>query len=335
LTYRYQTNVNNISAPMQTKCYYLIVAIVLIFQSQILYSQDLVRTTGTAQMELTNDKSRLEVENKLQELATIDALEKAFGRVIIQGNATYITNLQTGQEVQTNTVFNTIANTSVKGEVQRVVDKKFTDIEGFKTVAGKKEKVLEIRCDIELMAREIVTPPVNFTSFPLACPDEKCKTTAFKNNDNLYLFFSSPGSGFITVYLDERTQTQCLYPYSTMPAEFEGGVPVEADKKYILFSEIPDFDYFPGKKIIPDIYQLYSNSSQDMNRLFIIFSKKPLNKPSLKDVSEKMLDKKEYAGGYRLPKSLNSEDFQRWLNSYRSIGRDNVQVAIVDITITK
>ena len=313
----------------------LFVVLSLSFISQFIYSQDIKRTTGTAQLELTNDMSRLEIQNKLRELATIDALEKAFGRVIIQGNATYITNQQTGKDVQTNTVFNTIANTSVKGEVQRVVDEKFTDIEGSKTVDGKKEKVLEVRCDIEIMAREIITPPVTFTSFPLGCLEEKCRTTAFKDNDNLFLFFSSPMSGYLTVYLDDRTETNCLYPYSTMPAEFEGGVPVEADKKYILFSEIPDFDYFPGKKIIPDIYQLYSNSSQDMNRLFIIFSKKPLNKPSLKDVSEKMLDKKEYAGGYRLPKSLNSEDFQRWLNAYRSIGRDNVQVAIVDITITK
>lgn len=34
--------------------------------------------------------------------------------------------------------------------------------------------------------------------------------------------------------------------------------------------------------------------------------------------------------GVRLPKSLSSEDFQRWLNSYRSIGREKVQVEIVE-----
>jgi len=300
---------------MQIKYYFLIVVIVLISQSQIIYAQYLVRTTGTAQMELTIDKSRLEVNNKLIELATIDALERAFGRVVIQGNATYITNLQTGQEVQTNTVFNTIANTSVKGEVQRVVDTKFTDIEGTKTVDGKKEKILEIRCDIEVMAREIVTPPVNFTSFPLACPDEKCKTTTFKDNDRIYLFFSSPMSGYITVYLDDKTDSQCLLPHIYMASGFEGGVPVEADKKYFLFSDV---DYF-----------LYTKSPQDMNRLFIIFSKTPLNKPSFEFDSEKDDE------GFIFPKSLSSPDFQRWLNSYRSIGKDNVQVGIVDITITK
>jgi hypothetical protein len=266
-------------------------------------------------MELTIDKSRLEVNNKLRELATIDALERAFGRVVIQGNATYITNLQTGKEVQTNTIFNTIANTSVKGEVTKVINEKFTDIEGFKTIEGKKEKVTEIKCDIEIMAREIVTPPVGFVSFPLGCLDEKCRTTSFKNNERLYLFFSSPVSGYISVYLDDKKTSQCLYPHIYMKSDLEGGVPIEADKKYFLFSDIE--------------YLLFTESLQDMNRLFIIFSKTPLNKPYLK------FDLNKDKEGYILPKSLGSEDFQNWLNSYRSIGRENVQVAIMDITITR
>ena len=306
----------------------IIILFFLFLIAQITYSQGIVRTTGTAQMELTDDKSRLTVKNELREHATINALEKAFGRVIIQGNATYITNLQTGKEVKTNTVFNTIANTSVKGEVLEVLEENFDDIEGYKIVNGKRETVIEIRCDIKIKAREIVTPKVNFTSFPLGCLDEKCRATIFKNNDNFYLFFTSPVSGFISVYLDESKETQCLYPYSSMPSEFEGGVPVEADKKYILFSDKTEFDYFPGKGIIPDTYQLYTNSSQEMNRLFIIFSKTPLNKPSLSAV-------RAIENGYKLPKALPSEAFQRWLNHYRSQEKNNVEVEIVDIIIRK
>jgi hypothetical protein len=256
----------------------------------------------------------LQVKNKLTELATIDALEKAFGRVVIQGNATYISNLQTGQEVQTNTVFNTIANTSVKGEVEKVINIQFTDIEGFKTVDRNKEKVIEILCEIEIMAREIVTPPVVFSSFPLGCLDEKCRSSKFKNNDRLYLFFSSPMSGYLTVYLDVKDSTQCLFPNLYMGPEFEGGVPMEADKKYILFSDVE--------------YYLYTKSLQDMNRLFIIFSKNQLNKPSL-------AWGQTLADGYLLPKSLSSEDFQRWLNNYRSSTKGDVQVSIEDIIITR
>lgn len=311
-----------------------LLVLILISVSGIIYSQDLVRTTGTAQLELTDDKSRSELKNELLQLAKINALEKAFGRVIIQGNSTYITNLQTGREVETNTVFNTIANTSVMGEVQSEISTSYSDVEGVKTVNGKKEKVLEIRCDIEIMARKVETPKVTFTCFPLACPDEKCRTSVFKNRDSFYLFFSSPESGYLTVYLDEKSETQCLYPFSTMSDEYEGGVPVEADKKYILFSQNPEFDYYQGK-VLPDTYELYANSLQDMNRIFIIFSKKILNKPALDNVSEAKLNKELYEKGYRMPKSLSSEDFQRWLNEYRSTGKDNVQVLITDITITK
>jgi hypothetical protein len=135
-------------------------------------------------------------------------------------------------------------------------------------------------------------------------------------------------SGYLTVYLDEKTETQCLYPSSEMPAEFEGGVPVEADTKYILFSKETVPDYFKGKNINMDEYELESKSSQDMNRLFIIYSKSPLNKPSLSVV-------KEIENEYTLPKSLPSEDFQRWLNKHRSMEKSNMQVEIVDITITK
>jgi hypothetical protein len=303
--------------------------VILLLCPFLLSAQKTVTTTGTAQIDIPDNLSRIEVKNKVRELATIDALERAFGRVIIQGNSTYITNLQTGQKVETNTVFNTIANTSVKGEVLEVKDEKFTDVPGTSIIDGRKESITEIRCDIEIKAREITTPLVNFTSFPLGCPDEKCRITAFKNDDILYMFFTSPVSGYISIFLDDRTETACLYPYSTMPEEFEGGVSVSADKKYILFSDKPEFNYFPGKNFFPGSYILFTNNTQDMNRLFVIFSKEPLNKPSLSAVRD--LENSDY----KLPKSLKSEEFQRWLNNYRSHEKANVQVAIIDITITK
>jgi hypothetical protein len=292
------------------------------------FSQKAVTSRGSAQIEVPENLSRLEVKNNVRQLATIDALERAFGRVIIQGNSTYITNLQSGEKVETNTVFNTIANTSVKGEVLEVLDEKFTDVTGTKIVDGKREPVTEIRCDIEVKAREITTPPVDYTAFPLGCLNERCKTTAFKNSDTLYFFFQSPVSGYLSIYLDDKTETSCLYPCSGMPAEFEGGVPVTADKKYILFSDDPRFNYFPGRNIVQDTYTLFCNSSQDMNRVFVIFSKNPLNKPSLKEV-------REIENKIKLPKSLTPEDFQKWLNGYRSIGKADIQVEYIDITITK
>jgi hypothetical protein len=307
---------------------YFRITLFLLISPSLLFSQKTVISKGSAQIEMSENLSRLEIKNKVRELATIDALERAFGRVVIQGNSTYISNLQTGKKIETNTVFNTIANTSVKGEVLEILDEEFTDITGTKTIDGRKEPVTEIRCNISIRAKEISTPPVNFTSYPLSCTDEKCRTTAFKDGDNMFMFFSSAVSGYISIFMDDRTETRCLLPYSTMPKEYEGGVPVSADKKYILFSDKPDFNYFTDKIYAPDTYSLYTDKIQEMNRIFVIFSPAPLNKPSLSEV-------KKIENNFQLPKSLKSEDFQRWLNSYRSLEKANVEVSIIDITITK
>jgi hypothetical protein len=302
--------------------------LLLILIPSVSFSQKTVKSKGTAQIEFPDNLTRQEVKRQAEELATIDALERAFGRVVIQGNTTYLSNVQTGKQTETKSVFNTIANTSVKGEVVNVLNVEFTDLTGTRTIEGKKESFVEIKCDIEIEAREVTSPPINFTAFTLNCTNERCKTTDFKVDDPLYMYFSSPGSGYISIFLDEEGLTQCLYPYNTMPAEFEGGVPVGADKKYILFSEKPEFNYFPGKKYITGPYLLYTNNARSINRLFIIFSKTPLNKPSLMEV-------KKVEGGYTLPKSLKSEDFQRWLNKYRSYEKANLEVDYIDITITK
>jgi len=295
-------------------CFFITVCPVL------LLSQKTVKVKGTAQVEFPDNLTRQEVKRQAEEQATIDALEKAFGRVVIQGNSTYISNVQTGKQIETKSAFNTIANTSVKGEVVEVIKVVFTDLQGNRSIEGKDETFVEIRCDIEIEAREVSTPPVNFTAFTLNCTEERCKTTDFRMDDPLYMSFSSPSSGYISIFIDEEGNTQCLYPYNTMPVEYEGGVPVKADKRYILFTKQPEF-HFTG-------YILFTPNPRSINRIFIIFSKTPLNKPSLSDV-------KVDDAGYKLPKSLKSEDFQRWLNKYRSYEKANVEVDYIDITITK
>lgn len=303
--------------------------LVLTFFPALTFPQKTVKVRGTAQVEFPDNMTRQEVRNQALELATIDALERAFGRVVIQGNTTYLSNVQTGQKIETKAAFNTIANTSVKGEVVRVIGTpQFTEVTGTRTIDGKSETFIEVRCDIEIEAREVTTPPVRFTSFTLNCTEERCKTTEFRINDPLYMYFSSPSSGYISIFLDEEGLTQCLYPYNSMPAEYEGGVPVEADRKYILFSVKPEFNYFDGKNYMTGPYLVYTEAGRSINRLFVIFSRQPLNKPSL---SEAKTDDE----GYILPKSLKSEDFQRWLNRYRSFEKANVEVDYIDITITK
>ncbi len=305
--------------------------IFIIFFPLILSAQkkDIVTTEGTAQIELLKTKSQLDTEKEAEELATINALERAFGKVIIMGNSTYIKNLNTGKQTETMSVFNMLANTMVKGEVIEVINKKFTDIPGIKTIDGKKINITEVKCDIKIKAKELSEPPIDIISFPLACKNIRCETTSFYDNDILYLYFKSPSSGYLSVFLDDNKNSFRLLPYQNMPVKYEDGMPISADKEYILFSTDHEHNYIDDKDFIEDTYLLDAESAQDMNRLFIIFSKRPLNKPELKDNT-----KFEKSQGYTLPKALKSEDFQNWLQKNR-IFRKDIQVKMIDITISK
>ncbi|MCK4700283.1 MAG: hypothetical protein KAT38_08110 [Bacteroidales bacterium] len=313
-----------------------ILNILFILVPFILFSQQLVKTSGEAQVELTETRSRQDVKKEAKELATVNALEKAFGRVIIQGNSTYISNINTGEKTETNSVFNMIANTSVKGEVIEVINEKYEDVKGYKVIDGKKIEVTEILCEITIRARELAEPLIDFTTYPLACTNIKCRTTSFIENDTLFLFFLSPISGYLSVYLDDGEYSQRLLPYKNMPVEYESGMPIMADREYVFFSKQPEHNYFEDKDFEEDVYELYSKSKKDINRLFIIFSKTLLNKPKLvNNIKIEQLTEPELDGGYTMPKALKSEDFQKWLNKCRSYRKNDMQVEIIDITITK
>jgi len=313
-----------------------ILNLLFILSPFFLFSQQTVKTSGEAQVELTENRSRQDVKKEAKELATVNALERAFGSIIIQGNSTYISNINTGEKTETNSVFNMIANTSVKGEVVAVINEKYEDVKGYKVIEGKKFEVTDILCKITIKARELAEPPVDFTTFPLACTNINCKTTSFAENDDFFLYHLSPISGYLYVYLDDGEYSQCLLPYSNMPVEYESGMPVKADREYIFFSKQPEHNYFEDKDFEEDVYTLYSDSKKDINRLFIIFSKTPLNKPKLvSNAKTGQLSKQELDEGYTMPKTLKSENFQKWLNKNRSYRESDMQVEIIDITITK
>ncbi len=307
----------------------------LILTNLSAFSQKSVRTSGSAQLELTIDKSRAEVNQEVLDLALIDALERAFGRVIIQGNSTYISNITTGKKTESNTVFNTIANTSVKGEVIEIISTEYTDVVGNKRVDGKEVEVTEIKCDVVIKARELIEAAIEIECYPLVCPKSNCKTTSFKNNDDLFLWFLSPHSGYVTVYLDDTENSYRLLPYKDMPVKYESGFPVKSDREYIFFSTAKNHNYL-NFEWHEDTYQLYAESAQDINRIFVIFSREPINKPRLhSDLNKDVLSTKELEEGYSSPKALPSEDFQKWLIAIRSFYKKDMQVAIIDITIEK
>jgi len=278
-----------------------------------------VKVTGQSQIEWPDNMTRDQIVKQAEELASIDALERAFGRVIVQGNSTYITNIQTGEKAETNSVFNTIANTSVKGEILDVLKKEIFEIKGFKSIAGKLTEVTEIKCVITIIAREIETPPIEFSVFTLGCDNINCQKEIFRNGDDFYLYFSSPVSGYLTIFIDDKLNSSRLLPYRSMSREYESAVPIDADKSYILFSLAQNM--FKGVAV--DEYKLTTTIPEEMNRLFIIFSKRAFEKPRLENNSNSI----------ELPLQMPSENFQKWLNKTRCYFKDDMQLQIIDITI--
>lgn len=295
--------------------------------------EKIVKTEGSAQVEFPDYKSRQQVEKEAEDQAIINALENAFGRAVIESNSTYLSNINTGEKVETSTCFNMIANTLVKGEVLNVLDKKYDEIPGIKVSDGKRIPVKDLKCTVRIEAREISESMPQFETYPLACINIKCKTTSFKNNDPFYFYFKSPESGYLTIFIDDGKKSQRLLPYLGT-GKFEDGVPINADQEYFLFSRDKNYSYF-GEDYKADEYNMVAENMQDQNRVFIIFSSTPIPKPSLKEgMGIEELSDFEKQGGWQVPKALSSEDFQGWLIKNRIHNRD-ISVKTIDITITK
>ncbi len=312
--------------------FYFILSAILI--APHLFSQnDLVTVTGEAQVDWTPEKSEIHVKREAEDAATIDALERAFGRMVIQGNSTYLKNINTGKLVETNTIFNSIGNSFVKGDVVEVLHTRFEEIEGVAEMEGKKSKTRAIRCTIRLKAKPVTEMTPDFTASTLGCPDPGCRKNDFKDNDPLFLAFQSPSSGFLSVFLDDGKYSQQLLPYSKMADPFQNGIPVTAGEDYLFFSKEKKFTEKISTEC--DEYVMAAESPMDQLRMYILFSSTPLNKLTLVEGSRTdMLTEKEKASGYKLPKEASSEDFQRWLISNQQRKKD-LRVMRIDITVTK
>jgi len=293
-----------------------------------------IRTVeGESQVEFPDTKSRAEVEKEALQKAEIDALERAFGTMVIRGNSTYMKNLNTGQETKTSTSFNSIANTLVKGEVTQVLDTKYEEVAGVVTIDGRKKTVKELKCTATFKVKELGEDAPDFEASPLQCPNPQCSTTTFKNEGSIYLYFKSPYDGYLAVYLDNGTTSQCLFPYPVMPDTYANGVPMKGGKEYILFKD--KLEKYFGESSRANEYELSTEGDQELDRLFIIFSRSPIAKPDLKSgLDDNLLTPSEKARRYSVPKSLLSEDFQKWMIKNRT-HRNDLKVMTIDITIQK
>lgn len=280
----------------------LAITLLCLFFITHFFAQEEIKVEGTFETEFYSNETKEHALKRAKEGAIINALEKGFGTAIFQGNSLYVKNIVTGEKVETKSGFNSIADTYVKGEVVEELSCEFKETPFTKKIGKKNENGIWITCDVKIRAREYKEPEANFEAYAMNCEiKENCITTDFKNKDDFFLFFQSPKTGYIAVFLDDNETSSLLFPYVTFREKYFKGFPIKAGKEYTLFSNDKKNQH---DNLIVD--ELVWESRENMEKLIILFSPEPFELPDLKQ--SKLAS---------LPANLSSEEFNKWLIGLR------------------
>lgn len=272
-----------------------------------------LKESGTYKMRIEKTMSEAEAERICIERAKIDAIEKAFGQTIIQGNSTYIKNKSTGEQTESSNIFSNISESLVNGEW--IQDLKKPEI---KKLLENNE--LYMQANVYGLIREVKSIPITFQASPLNCTNSTCKTTTFRDGDDFYLYFKAPEDGYISIYLDdpEQQKTFRLLPYKSSKIKTTN-YPVKADVEYIFFSSAKAAQ----NEMVDELSMLLNNSKiPEMNKLFILYSPKA-------EFGKPIINQGTANPKIETPLELHSEDFQRWLQ----LTRKGTEVQLMSIIL--
>ena len=283
-----------------------------VLHSILAFSQKTSLSKGQAKIRLEKDWTENQVIAKAREAAIVNAIENAFGSVVVEGNTLYVKNEQSGKANKSDIVFNSISNILVNGEWIKTVEEKYTF-----TV---EEDYRWILFNITGEVRELKKIPFSPEVHTLTCNQLKCSTEVFNSGQELILYFKAPKDGFVAIYLDDNQQTQKLLPYSVQANQ--STFRVEADKEYYFFYS--DKNNQNGKV---DEMELYTDKKIEQNRMFVLYSESDFSKPILSETTSNHNNEL-----YKLPPFMASGSFQLWLQKTRSYNKQ-IELNIIDISI--
>jgi len=263
------------------------------------FGQKIVKTKGQAQVRQESNMSRNEATEKAIELAKINAIEQAFGTYVEQ---------QMDMLIQDDEIsYHIIGSTKVKGEWIETIGEPVihTDTRKENTKYGK-QNVDYISCTIKGKVRAL-TPRAILIYEIMNAPNRASRTRSFYDKEQLYIFFKSPVSGYVSVFLEDNDAVYRLLPYAKMSEKNQNGVFVENDTEYIFFSPLKNA-YL--QSIVDEmIMSIFQNKPIEYNQLYIVFSEDEYIKPSL---NEPLNELKRL-----IPASLSHQDFKKWLSHNR------------------
>jgi len=291
----------------------------------------IVTIEATGEVPYTEEKSVKDIKREALNEAILNGLQEKFYEPIFKGDKSSGTNVEKGGEPKTSQNYTWFAGTLVKGEVIEILQERYKEeiLPPSETGRNVPEKVY--RCTVKFTAREVSESKPEFDAYPLFSPDKKSQTSNFVHNDTLYLYFKTPSTGFLSVYLDDGAICQQLLPFKWMGPESEDGVKLEADKEYILFCPKNNLNYY-NTKGKSDYITVFTEKAMELNRLIVIFSKSPVTKPTLKEGLG--MENPTEADLKNLPKASYSKEFEEWRIKMQSRTKD-MAVSTFLITIKK
>ena len=285
------------------------------------YGQEVVESSGEAQVRVERNMSKEDAMEEARQQAMISAIEKVFGSYVEQDSDVNIENGQAN--------FSIIGHSLVKGDWLKTLNEKFK--EESRIVRGDMGKETEtwIKCKIKGVVREITKPEIRLNFKPLSCPEMNCQTYNFYDGTPLYLSFTSPIDGYLSIYIVEPSNLALrILPYQSMPKEYLNAVPVEADMNYMFFANSEDHNYFNGfPYLLIDEIIMEAELQKEHYDLYVIFSSNPFDKPLLNGQVEE--EDKDI-----LPKNLDFMEFKEWLQDAR-IYDPEFQYQRITLTVSK
>jgi len=283
--------------------------LILLFLSlaTVTYSQKIRRVEGEFRMKVESSMSMNDAKRMAVQQAQVEALAAEFGTRVGMMNQTRMESTNGS----TNTSFSSIANSLVKGLWLKDINPPEFDFffEG-------EEQWLNVK--VAGRARSLDKAGISFDVKPVKCDNINCESQEFKNREEMMLYFRSPESGYLTVFIDDKTTAFQVLPYKSMDVS---NVPIQADKEYFFFKADDRYNYFEQDLTGIDELQLYTDYDYEVDLVYVFFSKEPFSKPILDD----------YGPDY--PKMTESKKFNDWLAEIMSY--ENMYMEIIDVSIAK
>lgn len=276
-------------------CYFVLILILLLFTTNA-FSQRVQNVTATYTYYAPENVSLEEAKRTALERAKLTSIADEFGTIVTQNNSIILNN----DNSKSNSHFFSLVGSEVKGEWLETTKGPTYDI---RYDGGE----LIVSAEVKGRIRELINADIDYTAKILRNGlSEKFESSEFRSGDDLYLYFKSPISGYLTVFLLDETlmEVYCLLPYKSAEV---GAYKIEHDTPYTFFSAKDNRINLSDV----DEYVLTCTRDIEYNDIYIIFSPNSFTKANTIDADDVLL-----------PRQISYEGFQKWLTKLRTRDKD-------------